>query len=43
MADLGGEYRFFEGIHVRIDIRIEISFNIKAITSKLASRYIYRI
>ena len=34
MADGGGEFRFFQGIHVRIDIRIDISISIRPMTNK---------
>ena len=34
MADRGGEFRFFQGIHVRIDIRIDISISIRPMTNK---------
>ena len=34
MGDRGGEFRFFQGIHVRIDIRIDISISIRPLTNK---------
>ena len=33
MADRSGEFSFFQGIHVRIDIRIDISISIKPMTT----------
>ena len=36
MVDQGGEYSFFQFIHLRIDIRIDISISI----GPVASRYI---
>ena len=29
MTDQGGEFSFFQGIHVRIDLRFDISISIK--------------
>ena len=34
MADRGGELSFFQGIHVRTDIGINISISIRPITTK---------
>ena len=34
MADRGGEFSFFQGIYVRIDIRIGISISIRPMTTK---------
>ena len=33
MEDRGGEFTFIQGIHLRIDIRIDISISIIAITT----------
>ena len=40
MADQGGEFSFFQDIHVRTDIRIDISIYIRPMPSNLAGRYI---
>ena len=34
MVDRSGEFNFFQGIHVRIDIRIDISIFIRPMTTK---------
>ena len=34
MADRGGEFSFFQGTHVRIDIRIDISISLSPIITK---------
>ena len=34
MADKGGEFSFFQGIHMRIGIRIHISIFIRPMTTK---------
>ena len=34
MVDRGGEFCFFQDIHVRSDIRIDISISIRPITTK---------
>ena len=34
MADEGGEFSFFQGIHMRIDIRIDISISIRPMITK---------
>ena len=34
MLDRGSEFSFFQGIHVRIDIRIDISIFIRHMTTK---------
>ena len=38
MADRGGEFRFFQGIHVRIDITIDILISIKPIIAKFGKQ-----
>ena len=38
MADRGGEFSFFEGIHVRIDIRIDTFISIKPIITKFGKQ-----
>ena len=38
MADRGGEFRFFQGIHVRIDIRIDISISIRHMTTNFGKQ-----
>ena len=43
MADWGCEFSFFQGIHVRIGIRIDTSISIRPMIPNLLSRYIYRI
>ena len=35
MTDRGGEFSFFQGIHVRFDIRIDISISVRIMTTKL--------
>ena len=35
MEDQGNEYSFFQGIHARIDIRIDISISIRSWTTKI--------
>ena len=32
MVDRGGEFNFFKSVHVRIDIRIDISISIRTMT-----------
>ena len=34
MVDRGGEFCFFQDIHVRFDIRIDISISIRPMTTK---------
>ena len=34
MADRGGKFSFFQGIHVRIDIRIDIVISIRPMITK---------
>ena len=41
MADLGGEFRFFQGIHERNDLRIDISISIRRMTNKLGRMVTY--
>ena len=38
MPDQGGELSFFQGIHVRIDIRIYISISITPMTTKFGKQ-----
>ena len=38
MADQGGEFSFFQDIHVRIDIRSDISISIRPITTKFGKQ-----
>ena len=38
MADRGSEFRFFQGIHVRIDITIDILISIKPIIAKFGKQ-----
>ena len=38
MADLGGEFNFFRGIHERIDIIIDISNSIRPMTTKFGKQ-----
>ena len=38
MADRGGEFNFFQGIHVRTDIRIDISISIRPMTIKFGKQ-----
>ena len=38
MADRGGEFRFFQGIHVRSDITIDILISIKPIIAKFGKQ-----
>ena len=38
MADLGGEFRFFQGILERIDMRIDISISIRPMTTKFGEQ-----
>ena len=42
MGERGGEFSFFQGIHVRIDIRSDIFISIAPMLSKLVIRLIYR-
>ena len=34
MADRGGEFNFFQGIHVRIDIKTDISISVRPMITK---------
>ena len=34
MADRGGEFSLFQGIHVRIDVKIDISITIRPMITK---------
>ena len=34
MVDLGGEFSFIQGIHVSIDVAIDISISIRLLTTK---------
>ena len=44
MANRGGEFSFFQGIHVRIDMRIDISFSMRPMITKFDKEvYIDRI
>ena len=38
MADQCGEFRFFQGIHVRIGIRIDISISIRPMITKFGKQ-----
>ena len=38
MADRGEEFSFFQDIHVRIDIRIDISISIRPMTTKFGKQ-----
>ena len=38
MVHLSGEFNFFQGIHERIDIRIDISISIKPMTTKFVKQ-----
>ena len=38
MADLGGEFNFFRGIHERTDIIIDISNSIRPMTTKFGKQ-----
>ena len=38
MADLGGEFRFFQGILEKIDMRIDISISIRPMTTKFGEQ-----
>ena len=38
MADPGGEFRFFQGILERIDMRIDISISIRPMTTKFGEQ-----
>ena len=38
MTDRSGEFGFFQGIHVRIDIRIDISISIRPMTTKFGKQ-----
>ena len=38
MADQGGEFSFFQDIHVRIDIRSDISISIRPMTTKFGKQ-----
>ena len=38
MADRGGECSFFQGIHVRTDIRIDISISMRPIITKFGKQ-----
>ena len=38
MADRGGEFSFFQGIHVRIDIRIDVSISVRPMNTKFGKQ-----
>ena len=38
MAELGGRFNFFRSIHVRIDIRIDISISRRPMTTKFGKQ-----
>ena len=38
MPDRGGEFRFFQGIHVRIDIRIDISISLRPMITRFGKQ-----
>ena len=38
MANLGGEFSFFQGIHVRIDLRIKMSISLRLLTTKFGKQ-----
>ena len=38
MADQGGEFSFFQDIHVRIDLRSDISISIRPMTTKFGKQ-----
>ena len=38
MADRGGRFSFFPGIHVRIDIRLNTSFSIRRMTTNFGKQ-----
>ena len=38
MAGLGSEFKFFQDIHVSIDIRVDISISIRLMTTKFAKQ-----
>ena len=38
MADLGAEFSFFQGIHARINIRIDMSISVRPITTKFGKQ-----
>ena len=38
MADRGSEFNFFHDIHVRIDIRIDITISIRPMTTKFGKQ-----
>ena len=38
MADRGGEFNFFQGIHVRIDIKIDISISVRPMITKFGKK-----
>ena len=38
MADQGREFSFFQGIHVRIDVRIDIFISIRPMMSKFGKQ-----
>ena len=38
MADRGGEFSFFQGIYVRIDIRIDVSISIRSMVTKFSKQ-----
>ena len=38
MPDQGREFRFFQGIHVRIDIRIDISISLRPMITRFGKQ-----
>ena len=38
MVDRGGEFSFFQGIHVRIDIKTDISISIRPMITKFGKQ-----
>ena len=38
MADRGGEFRFFQGIHIGIDIRTDIFISIRPMTTNFSKQ-----
>ena len=38
MVDLGGEFSFFQGIYVRIDLRIDIFISVRPKTTKFGEQ-----
>ena len=43
MANRDGQFSFFQGIHVKIDIRTDACISIRPLSPNLARRYIYKI